>query len=351
MATIYDVAKAAGVSPKTVSRVMNGDGPVSPATRSSVRKAMSVLGYVPSSAARSIKSRKSGLVGLITGAISLNPATSRPAGLPDIFIVQGIQEVMGKSRATLLIADTGGDADQVPALARTFEEHRVEGLIYVTDHHQEVVLPPIAPSTKVVLVNCFDRQGTPCILPDDRQGQFDLVSRLTAEGHERIGFLTLPADLVAARLRHEGYVLALVEADLDYDPNLVIPIDTADPDAEPELLRAAIYRLMALPEPPSVICCGNDRLAVVLYGVLREMGISIPDELSIAGYDNYQSLAETLYPTLTTVELPYRAMGVAAANALLSGDAPSSPSLIQGAVFWRQSVKSFYAEKSIGRMK
>src|SRR5688500_14716289 len=108
MATIYDVARVAGVSPKTVSRVMNGDAPVNARTREIVEAAMAQLAYVPSSAARTMRSTRSGLVGLVTGAISGPASGGAASGLPDLQIVQGIQRVMGDNGITLLISDTGG---------------------------------------------------------------------------------------------------------------------------------------------------------------------------------------------------------------------------------------------------
>ena len=116
MATIYDVARIAKVSAKTVSRVLNADAPVGHKTRSAVEAAMAELGYVPSNAARMMRSQKSGLVGLITGAISLSTEPLQPQGLPDLFIVQGIQRAMASSEMTLMIADTGGRLERVQQL-------------------------------------------------------------------------------------------------------------------------------------------------------------------------------------------------------------------------------------------
>ena len=161
MATIYDVAKHAGVSPKTVSRVLNKDAPVSEQTRKAVAEAIEVLGYVPSHAARSMKSNKSGLIGLITGAISNADEISTAAGLPELLIVQGAQKVIEKSNKTLLISDTGGQLDRVPTLIRTFQEHRVEGILYVADYHKPLELTLPGRGVPKVLVNCFDRSGTP----------------------------------------------------------------------------------------------------------------------------------------------------------------------------------------------
>lgn len=346
MATIYDVARIAGVSPKTVSRVINGDDAVKASTKQKVQKAIAELGYVPSTAARLMRSNKSGLVGLITGAISFTPDRSEAAGLPDLFIVQGIQKAMEASGKTLLIADTGGQSDRIPQLIRTFEEHRVEGILYVADYHREVALPKVSKATKLVLANCYDDAGTPCILPHDFQGQHALVRSLIAKGHRRIAYVTLMPAHDATTLRTAGYRAALDEAGIAFDPALLMPasVDTPDGAAEEQLLWDAIDRLLSQQNPPTVICFGNDRMAMRAYGILRSRGLSLPDDISVAGYDNYKLITQTLYPTLTSAELPYAAIGIRATELLLSmikGNAPPTkdPILVSGPVVHGNSVK------------
>ena len=343
MATIYDVARQAGVSAKTVSRFINGDGPVSPATRKAVEQAIRNLGYVRSNAARMMRASKSGLVGLITGAITTVKEATQPAGLPDLFIVQGIQQVMAQAGMTVMIADTAGRHDAVPHLIDTFVSHRVEGLIYVAEYHQRVILPHVPQNTPLVLANCFDDQGTAAVLPDDERGQHDLVSRLIRVGHRRIAYLTLRANIEATRLRSLGYRTALTEAALPYDPDLVRPCDLDGHEAETQLIWDAIDRMLRLPDPPTVFCCGNDKMALKVCGILRSRGLRLPEDISVAGYDNYRVIAETLYPPLTTVDLPYFAMGVRAGQRLLSlisgeGRDDRAPTLVSGEVFWRASV-------------
>ena len=343
MATIYDVAKRAGVSAKTVSRVMNGDGPVGAATREAVETAMRDLGFVRSNAARMMRSQKSGMVGLITGAISAKNQTGIKRGLPDLFIVQGIQTAMAEAGFTLMIADTTGRQDRVPHLIDTFLSHRVEGLIYVAEYHQEVSLPPVPADTPMVLVNCFDLRGTPTILPDDRRGQRDLVALLIDAGHRRIAYLALRTSMVAGQLRPAGYCDALSAAGIAFDPALLAHCDFDLTDAGPQLLWDTISQMLTLPQPPSVICCGNDQMAMLVYGILRSMGLKVPEQISVAGYDNYQVIAETLYPPLTTVDLPYSAMGVRAAQrllAMISGESRDdrAATLVAGAVHWRTST-------------
>ena len=343
MATIYDVARRAGVSPKTVSRVLNGDAPVKKPTREAVDAAIAELGYVPSSAARMMRSNRSGLIGLITGAISQNAEPGEPRGLPDLVIVQGIQSAITTANLTMMIADTGGRADRVPHLMRTFLQHRVEGLIYVADYHQKVSLPPVELGCPVVLVNCFDDQGTPAVVPDDVGGQKALVARLIRAGHRRIGYLTLPRDMVATRLRTEGYRAALAEAGIVYDPAYVVSGYLEGRSDNSQLLWDAIERMMTLPEPPTVLCCGNDEMAMRVYGILRTRGLRIPDDISVAGYDDHRVIAETLYPPLSTVSLPYAAMGARTAETLtmlIEGQAlpDRTPIRVSGPVCWRASV-------------
>ncbi|WP_417310172.1 LacI family DNA-binding transcriptional regulator [Devosia sp.] len=344
MATIYDVARVAGVSPKTVSRVLNGAAMVNAKTRDAVHAAMEDLNYVPSSAARTMRSQRSGLVGMITGAISTSPHTE-VSGLPEIYLVQGAQRVFAEHNMTLLIADTGGHAERAPELLTTFREHRVEGVLYVAEYHQEVRLPANLGETKMVLVNCFDHHGTPCVLPDDEAGQYQLVDGLIRRGHHRIGFLTLPERQAAQPLRTAGYRRALAEHGLPFDDGLVQTGALSDAAHEYDLLWDALDRMFKIDNPPTVICCANDKMAMRVYGLLRERGLNIPREISVAGYDDYRMIAEYLHPGLTSAELPYGTMGARAAEKLMrliSGTTkPNEPSqeLVSAPVAWRESVE------------
>jgi len=344
MSTIYDVAREANVSPKTVSRVINGDAPVGKETRARVERAIEKLDYVPSNAARMMRSSKSGLIGMITGAISNTPEPGEPTGLPDIYIVQGILRTIAARNMTLMIADTGGRSEKVEDLVRTFMQHKVEGLIYVADYHRCVDFDASAADCPVVLANCYDTKGTPCIIPDDRACQRALVERLIAHGHRRIGYLTLDGSMDAVGLRVAGYRDALEAAGLPFDPDLVrAGFGEVHQPHTASVLGPALEGLLALDAPPTVICCGNDEMALRLYGLLRTRGLRLPEEISVAGFDNYRAIAETLLPPLTTVELPYRKMGERAAARLLGlidgqEEKPREPVLVPGPVVWRSSV-------------
>jgi LacI family transcriptional regulator len=131
---------------------------------------------------------------------------TRPAGLPDLFILQGIKQVISQSGMTLMIADTDGWPDRVAPLIQTFLQHHVEGLIHIADYHRRVALPKPPQGTPMVLANCFDTAGTLSILPDDERGQHALTARILAAGHQRIVTLTLRATVVATPLRIAGMV-------------------------------------------------------------------------------------------------------------------------------------------------
>lgn len=344
MATIYDVAKSAGVSAKTVSRVLNKDAPVAKSTREAVEAAMDRLGYVPSFAARSMRLSRSGLVGLISSAIAETQSSPELSGLPEIYIFQGIQDVLKKSGRTLLIADTGGSRDTVPDLVRTFAEHRVEGVVYVAPYHQEITLPDHRGIPHFVIANGFDACDTRSVVPDDYGGQRRLVERLIEIGHRRVAYLTLPSDLVATRERSQAWRDAHEAAGLPADEALLREAEKRQdaPEARRRSIEYALSSVLALKDPPTVICAGNDRLAMQLYGMLRSRGVRVPEDMSIAGYDDYRLISETLYPPLTTVELPYRRIGEVAAMRLLelldgSGAGPTSDRVL-GDVMWRDSV-------------
>lgn len=343
MATIYNVAKLAGVSPKTVSRVLNGDAPVRAKTRAKVEAAIEELGFVPSNAARMMRSNRSGLIGLITGAISRTAEPCEPHGLPELFIVQGIQKEMARTGKTLMIADTGGAPAKIPQLIRTFAQHRVEGLIYVAEYHQKVALDISKAACPMLLSNCFDSESTTCVLPDDRGGQRDLVREIIESGHRRIGFLTLDNAICATVERTMGYRDALQEAGIAYDPMLVTMGYPESNQRSSEFLIASLDRLLNQQEPPTVLCCGNDEMALRVYGLLRTRGIMVPEQMSVAGFDDYRTIAETLFPPLTTAVLPYLDMGRVSARTLIDMiegrmSQANGPIQVSGPVVWRSSV-------------
>lgn len=338
MTTIYDVAKLAQVSPKTVSRVLNNDAKVKDSTRQVVQQAIAELGYIPSSAARALRLQRSGLIGVITGNIAPTPQEINLRGLPDTFLVQGTQKAANEAGKTLMVGDTGGTAEGFVQLVRLFQQYRAEGIVYVSEFHQEIELPTLPERCPIVLLNCFDQQKTPAILPDDAFGQYELVCQILARGHRRVAYITLPENIIATRLRLEGYRAALAEAGIEFDEKLIATGYT-DRSNNIQDLWQALDRVLNQPNPPTALCCGNDEMAMRVYGMLRTQGVRIPQAMSVAGYDNHSQIAEALYPELTTAELPYVEMGRKAIKLLLDTNTNhATPHLVQGETIWRNSV-------------
>jgi LacI family transcriptional regulator len=137
----------------------------------------------------------------------------------------------------------------------------------------------LAPMTqRLVLANAYDRVGTPSVIPDDYSGQRALVAGLIARGHRRIAYLQLPPDLDATRHRTRAYRDALSEAGITYDPAIVMPADVGAGDAAIRVatLYNAIAAVLAADPAPTAICCGNDRMAIAVYGMLRTRDCGSP---------------------------------------------------------------------------
>ena len=350
MTTIYDVAEEAQVSIKTVSRVMNEEHKVRPNTKKIVLEAMKVLDYSPSVAARTMVTQKTGLIGLITSAITSASKSPELAGLPSIDLVKGIQSVIESSGKTLMIADTGGIISHTEKLTQTFRDHRVEGILYVSDFNQSIKPPSFFRDIPSVLVNCFDSSGS-CyaVIPNDELGGFRMAEAAISKGHRRIGFFSHSTKMVAGKERQSGFRKAHTDMGISLDEQLIIPCSTIGGNFQNEnhLMSEALKKVLSLSNKPTAICCGNDRMAMNLYKLLQQREIKIPDEISVIGFDNYTMISELLEPPLTTVELPYFKMGLKGGQKILNliRDAEEAKSellleTISGKVVWRNSVKN-----------
>lgn len=352
MATVFDVAKLAGVSIKTVSRVVNDEPSVKPATRDRVQQAIEKLDYRPHSGARLMRSSKSGIVGMISDAVSSAVEDPLNAGLSGIHIVRGVQEACREAGKILMIADEGAVDDRagVAKLLRTFESHRVEGVIYAAPFHSQVALP-LPKGLPLVLANCFDGLGTPCVLPDDAGGQALAVEHLVAAGHRKIAYVGLGEELVAGRLRRDAFRRACRDAGLSETATPVLIGFDATSEASLAELRKSLTRLFKRTSPPTAICFGNDLMAMRGIEMLERMGLGVPSDVSVVGYDNDENLVRYLKRPLTTVTLPYREMGRVAVGALLhhpapgNGRASAASQLVRGGLVERSSVRSLASER------
>jgi LacI family transcriptional regulator len=304
-----------------VSRVLNEHPSVNAETRARVLEVIEQLNYRPNFSARHMRTNSSNLVGfgLITDEVITSPYA--------VDMIRGAQETLWQQGKVMLVVNAGYGTKMTEASLSALLERRVEGIIYATMFHRAVELPPQMSQVPVVLANCFaaDRAYS-SVVPDERAGGYAATSVLLRKGHRRIGFINLGAPpgsqppLPAAVGRLEGYKQALVEYDVPYDDSLVVYTLQIEGPSHP-----LAQQLMQLPDPPTAIFCGNDRTAMSCYGALTALGLRIPDDVAVVGFDNQVDIAAGLYPPLTTAQLPHYEMGVWAVQHLMSVNDASSP--------------------------
>lgn len=302
MATIHDVAEKAGVSIKTVSRVLNGGTEVSEKTRTRIEKAMHALEFTPSAAARMLRGKPTGLVAVIAERLTTTPDSSE--------IIKGIQQVCEQLGKVLLIGETGGRADIASRLVADMRERRVEAILFATPFHRQVALAPLLGGTPTALANCFEEPGRYMqVIPDDEGGGYAAAQIVLQAGHRRIAFLQLIPGMVATALRLRGFHRAMREHGVT--PNAGWVMHGAEEDEANEFahLSAAVDQLFASADRPTAILCGNDKMAMRVIFILQRRGVRVPADVSVVGFDDFRLISEALDPGLTTVALPYREIG------------------------------------------
>ena len=302
--TIDEVATHAGVSPMTVSRVINGHGGVRDATRERVMLTVRELGYRPNLAASSLAAAQHTCIALIY----TNPSSSY---LRELLV--GALRGSARAAAQLVIAtwDTL-DADSQRSAARE-----------LTKSVAGVILPPPLCESRAIVME-FINADVPvvsiasgrfsemisCVRIDDHRASHDITAHLITHGHVRIGYIKGDPNQTASAHRLQGYQDALAEAGLAYDEALVQPgyftyrsgLDAAE-------------SLLALPQPPTAIFASNDDMASAVVSVAHRRGLDVPRDLSVVGFDD-TSAATMVWPELTTIHQPIASMADAAIDIL-----------------------------------
>jgi LacI family transcriptional regulator len=288
-----DVAKAAGVSVSTVSRVINDKDDVSNDTYRHVSQIIRELGYTSSLAAKSMRSRKTGVIGLI---------------MPNVDDPFSVEVMRGVSRAIVeldydLLIYTNGDiklnnsATREQQYVTLLNSSLTDGAIIVTPVASE--FPSVSPVVSVD-PNVNSPSG-PAVISTNYHGAREAIDYLIGLGHRRIGFISGRTDLLSAVRRRMAFEDAHKDAGLTLDPDLVRTGDYTYEVAYQEAIS-----LLALDDPPTAIFASNDQSAKGVYKAAEERGIRIPDDLSVVGYDN---IPEAKYMGLTTVDQQISQMG------------------------------------------
>lgn len=344
MTTIHDVAELAKVSIKTVSRVINNEPRVRDTTRERVLQAIDKLKYRPHQGARLMRSNKSGLIGLISTALSTIPGKVAHNGLSSIHIVKGIQQECRAAGKTLLILDTDPKSDKVDSLVEILESYRVEGIIHVIDYNRKLATDTSV-RVPLWLVNASSDDDAPAVAPDDRRSQYLATEYLIAKGHTKLAYVGFPDEIEAGRQRNQGFLQAVDAYGLDRNSVTVVPGLIVVDCEQISTLEAEIEKLLQQEERPTAICFGNDLMAVQGCRALQGHGIRVPEDISVMGFDDDLVQVSASNPPLTTFTLPYHEMGRLAAKRLIAqldktAKPETYPLALHGEVVERESVIS-----------
>lgn len=299
-ATIHDVAREAGVSIATVSRVINGNSPVRAATRERVSQALARLRYIPHGGARSLVNRQTRTIGVL---------------LPDMFgeffseVIRGVDQVARQRQYSLLVTSTHGDSQSAEAMLRTLHG-KVDGLVVLSsDLEMQDAVRNLLRRTPVVFLNHVQGDGADrfdSISVDNHGGALAMTRFLMGFGHRRIAFVKGPEGNGDAAERLQGYREAMGRAD-----GLELPGDFSEAGG-----YAAGRRALQMEPRPTAIFTANDTMAIGVFRALRERGVRIPADISVAGFDDVP-FVRYLDPPLTSIHAPISELGSGAAKRLL----------------------------------
>ncbi|WP_422071780.1 LacI family DNA-binding transcriptional regulator [Tranquillimonas rosea] len=303
--SIRDVAQAAGVSTATVSRALNAPGRVSEETRRAVLEAVKATGYSVNPAGRNLRQRRTGSVVALVPNIA-NPFFSA--------ILAGISSVLRPAGLNLLIADTLAGENREGPVRDYLDRTRSDGVILFDGNVSPTALEPRAGvETPPLVMACEWLEG--CPLPhvgiDNAAGARVVTEHLLSLGHRDVAHVMGPPENVLTQTRAEGYRTALAEAGLPCRDDWILPGDFSLASGA----RAAEMWL-ALPDRPRAVFCSNDEMACGFISALAAKGVSVPRDVSVAGFDDIE-LAQHVHPPLTTLHQPRRALGIDAAKLLL----------------------------------
>ncbi|SEO49634.1 transcriptional regulator, LacI family [Amphibacillus marinus] len=300
---IKDIAKLAGVSPATVSRVMNKNGYVKAEKREAVEKVIREVGYRPNEIAKSLKNKRSNIIGVIVPKISTETASR---------VLEGITQIAKERNYQLLISNTNLQIEEEINALEFLSNKLVDGIIIsateVTDQHLAV-----ARQLTVPLVVIGQRMaGFTSILYSNNHAVHDLVDHLVQAGHKKIGFIGVdPKDKEVGQVRKQAYMDALNHHQLPYKEELVAIGDFSIESGYQQM--ASILKK----QRPTAVLAVTDHLAIGAIQCIKDNGLSVPADISVTGLGDVK-LAKYLSPPLTTVHYYFKTSGQLAASELFN---------------------------------
>ena len=329
--SIKDIARIAGVSPSTVSRALAESPRVSLATRERIRAIADELAYTPSQAARSLVMGSSPIIGVISPTLS-DPYIAS--------VMKGLEEASHNAGYQRLVASTRGDAAREIEMVRMLLGHNVGGLIILSSRAQDAYRTLLAQiDVPIVFVNSLHTGPRVYnVATDNEYGGWLATTHLLQQGHRCIAYLAGPNQGRSQTARAAGYRRALEDAGQSFRQRLIIP-----GDGSIRAGRKALHWWLNQPqaERPTAIFCYNDLSALGLLSEAYQQGVSVPDALSVMGFDNVP-VTEISIPPLTTVEQHTEKLGRLAVASLLNAlaDKPVTDIFLRGDLIVRASVKA-----------
>lgn len=304
--TMMDVAAMAEVSQATVSLVLNGSpgAKLSEATRLRVQQAAETLDY--HFVRRGSRARPDGpsTILFIADEVTSDPWMS--------MAFEGARDKALQSGINVCLTVSHGSADAEETIVNRMKPLPTLGIIFGTALTRQVQLPEAVSSARTVLLNCYDAdRSLPCVVPGDLLGGRTATERLLAAGCRRIGLVNGQNGLDASHDRLKGYTQALASHDIPYDQSLV-RFGNWEPSSGYEMT----FELMAMDSPPDAIFCANDMMALGCFDALGKLGLKVPDDVAVVGYDD-REIAQFTHPPLTTLVMPHYEMGEFAAELLI----------------------------------
>ena len=305
MSTILDVARLAGVSTATVSRVINSPESVRVQTREKVILAMAKCNYKYNALARGFVTKKSNTIGLIIPTISNSVFAESTLGVQEYADQKNIKVVLGNSYYKY---------SQEENLVKVLRESQVDGLIITTTNLKGEILKSLADENFpfVLLFSTVKSGPISAVGIDNYRGGYLATEHLISLGHKRICMVAGNFSMTDRSFhRWHGYKKCLRDNGIPYDKELLVQTDYSLSGG-----RDSIKKLLSLASPPTAVFCSNDYIAIGAIKGAREMGLSLPKDLSIVGFDDMQT-ASYMVPALTTIRQPAKEMGQRAAKLLL----------------------------------
>ena len=332
MATLADIAREVGVSNKTVSLTLRGKRCSSEETAKRIYEVAERTGYLEKYTTRTNNLEQFSFIGFIADNVATSPYS--------VELLRGAQAEALSNGRILLVGSLEGEMQNLSGICRMFRTYKAAGFIYASQHRQYVNHSDCFGDESVVYMNCTPvNSNGKIILPDDETGGYLQASHLLELGHRNIAVISLPHEDPATSLRLKGISKAMAKQGLSLSSDMChLGVSGYFDVGETYIAYEKAKEVLTAPNRPSAIICGNDRIALMVMNAAGDLGIKVPSELSVMGFDDFKTISEHIRPQLTTVSLPYFKMGQRAVSEIVKGSEHSNfVNLISCELIKRQS--------------